>query len=170
MDSTAAAPPATAPAADGASPAIAQWFTLKAENPDALLFLRMGDFYELFFADAEAAAGALDIALTKRGEHGGVPIPMCGVPVHAADAYLSRLIRRGYRVAVAEQMEPAKGRTGKGPLKPRRGAPGDTRHADGGQPAGAAPAQPAAGPRARRPGAGRGVAGRVHRPVRDGGD
>ena len=107
----------TAPLAEGASPAIAQWFTLKAENPDALLFLRMGDFYELFFADAEAAAGALDIALTKRGEHGGAPIPMCGVPVHAADAYLSRLIRRGFRVAVAEQMEPAKGRTGKGPLR-----------------------------------------------------
>ncbi|MGI4945946.1 MAG: DNA mismatch repair protein MutS [Janthinobacterium lividum] len=101
----------------GASPAIAQWFQLKAENPDALLFLRMGDFYELFFADAEAAAGALDIALTRRGEHNGAAIPMCGVPVHAADAYLSRLIRRGYRVAVAEQMEPAKGRTGKGPLK-----------------------------------------------------
>jgi len=105
------------PSADGASPAIAQWFALKAANPDALLFLRMGDFYELFFGDAEVAAGALDIALTKRGEHGGTPIPMCGVPVHAADAYLSRLIRRGFRVAVAEQMEPAKCRAGKGPLK-----------------------------------------------------
>ena len=117
MDHPATTPPAPAQSAEGASPAIAQWFTLKAENPDALLFLRMGDFYELFFADAEAAAAALDIALTKRGEHGGAPIPMCGVPVHAADAYLSRLIRRGYRVAVAEQMELAKGRTGKGPLR-----------------------------------------------------
>ncbi len=120
LPSAGASPSATisrSASSDGASPAIAQWFTLKAENPDALLFLRMGDFYELFFADAEAAAGALDIALTKRGEHGGVPIPMCGVPVHAADAYLSRLIRRGFRVAVAEQMEPAKGRTGKGPLR-----------------------------------------------------
>ena len=105
------------PSAAGASPAIAQWFALKAENPDALLFLRMGDFYELFFADAEAAAGALDIVLTHRGEHGGAPIPMCGVPVHAAEAYLSRLIRRGFRVAVAEQMEAARGRIGKGPLK-----------------------------------------------------
>jgi len=114
---SAGASPPSAPAAEGASPAIAQWFALKAENPDALLFLRMGDFYELFFADAEAAAGALDIALTKRGEHNGVAIPMCGVPMHAADAYLSRLIRRGFRVAVAEQMEPAKGRTGKGPLR-----------------------------------------------------
>jgi len=105
------------PSAAGASPAIAQWFQLKADNPDALLFLRMGDFYELFFTDAEAAASALDIALTRRGEHAGAPIPMCGVPVHAAEAYLSRLIRRGFRVAVAEQMEPAKGRTGKAPLR-----------------------------------------------------
>jgi len=105
------------PSAAGASPAIAQWFQLKADNPDALLFLRMGDFYELFFTDAEAAASALDIALTRRGEHAGLPIPMCGVPVHAAEAYLSRLIRRGFRVAVAEQMEPAKSRTGKAPLR-----------------------------------------------------
>ncbi len=94
------------PSAEGASPSMAQWFALKAEQPDALLFLRMGDFYELFFDDAEAAAAALDIALTARGEHAGSPIPMCGVPVHAADAYLARLIRRGFRVAVAEQMEP----------------------------------------------------------------
>ncbi len=96
---------------------MAQWFRLKQEHPDALLFLRMGDFYELFFADAEAAAAALDIALTRRGEHAGAPIPMCGVPVHAAEAYLSRLIRRGFRVAVAEQMEPAKARAGKAPLR-----------------------------------------------------
>ena len=118
MDSPSAAGASPSiPNAAGASPAIAQWFLLKADHPDALLFLRMGDFYELFFADAEAAASALDIALTRRGEHAGLPIPMCGVPVHAAEAYLSRLIRRGFRVAVAEQMEPAKGRTGKGPLK-----------------------------------------------------
>ncbi len=105
------------PDAAGASPTMAQWFRLKEVHPDALLFLRMGDFYELFFADAEAAASALDIVLTRRGEHAGEKIPMCGVPVHAAEAYLSRLIRRGFRVAVAEQMEPAKGRAGKGPLK-----------------------------------------------------
>jgi DNA mismatch repair protein MutS len=103
--------------AEGASPSMAQWFQLKAEHPDALLFLRMGDFYELFFEDAEAAAAALDIALTRRGEHQGAPIPMCGVPVHAAEAYLARLIRRGFRVSVAEQMENPKARTGKGPLK-----------------------------------------------------
>jgi DNA mismatch repair protein MutS len=101
----------------GASPAMAQWFAVKAAHPDALLFFRMGDFYELFFADAEAASAALDIALTARGEHGGRPIPMCGVPVVSADAYLSRLIRRGFRVAVAEQMESARLRTGKAPLK-----------------------------------------------------
>ncbi len=96
---------------------MAQWFALKAEHPDALLFFRMGDFYELFFADADAAAAALDIALTHRGEHGGKPIQMCGVPVHAADAYLARLIRRGFRVAVGEQMEDPKLRTGKAPIR-----------------------------------------------------
>jgi DNA mismatch repair protein MutS len=98
------------PRADGATPAMAQWFACKADHPEALLFFRMGDFYELFFADAEAAAAALDIALTHRGEHDGVPIPMCGVPQHAAEAYLLRLIRRGFRVAVAEQMEDPKSR------------------------------------------------------------
>ncbi len=105
------------PSADGASPAMAQWFAIKDEHPDALVFFRMGDFYELFFADAETAATALDIALTHRGEHGGEPIPMCGVPVHAADAYLARLIRRGFRVAIAEQMENPKTRAGKGPIR-----------------------------------------------------
>jgi DNA mismatch repair protein MutS len=105
------------PSPDGASPAMAQWFALKAEHPDALLFFRMGDFFEMFFADAEAAASALDIALTHRGEHGGAPIPMCGVPVVTSDIYLARLIRRGFRVAVAEQMETASARTTKAPLK-----------------------------------------------------
>jgi len=99
------------------SPVIAQWFAAKQQHPDALLFFRMGDFYELFFADAEAAAAALGIALTARGEHGGAPIPMCGVPIHAADAYLARLIRRGFRVAIAEQMEAASARSGKAPLR-----------------------------------------------------
>jgi DNA mismatch repair protein MutS len=96
---------------------MAQWFDIKAQHPDALLFFRMGDFFEMFFADAEAASGALDIALTHRGEHGGAPIPMCGVPVVTADLYLARLIRRGFRVAVAEQMEAASAREGKAPLK-----------------------------------------------------
>ena len=93
------------PSAAGASPAMAQWFGLKAAHPDALLFFRMGDFYELFFTDAEAAAEALDIALTYRGEHQGGRVPMCGVPAHSHESYLARLIRRGFRVAIAEQME-----------------------------------------------------------------
>ena len=102
---------------EGATPAMAQWFAIKADHPDALLFFRMGDFYELFFDDAIAAAAALDIALTHRGSHGGAPIAMCGVPVHAADAYLARLIRRGFRVAIGEQMEDPKQRTGKAPIR-----------------------------------------------------
>jgi DNA mismatch repair protein MutS len=105
------------PSANGATPAMAQWFAAKADHPDALLFFRMGDFYELFFADAEAAAAALDIALSHRGEHAGVPIPMCGVPHHASEIYLARLIRRGFRVAIVEQMEDPKTRTGKLPIK-----------------------------------------------------
>ncbi len=96
---------------------MAQWFAAKSDHPDALLFFRMGDFYELFFADAEAAAAALDIALSHRGEHAGTPIPMCGVPHHASEAYLARLIRRGFRVAIVEQMEDPKARTGKLPIK-----------------------------------------------------
>jgi DNA mismatch repair protein MutS len=84
---------------------IVQYLALKETAPDCLLFFRMGDFYEMFFADAVAAAATLDIALTKRGEHMGVPIPMCGVPVHAADGYLARLIKGGHRVAIAEQIE-----------------------------------------------------------------
>jgi DNA mismatch repair protein MutS len=99
------------------SPVIAQWIAAKASQPDALLFFRMGDFYELFFDDAAAAASALGIALTARGEHDGKPIAMCGVPIHAAEGYLARLIRRGFRVAVCEQMEAASARTGKAPLK-----------------------------------------------------
>jgi DNA mismatch repair protein MutS len=96
---------------------MAQWFALKQRHPDALLFFRMGDFFEMFFDDAHAATAALDIALTHRGEHAGAPIPMCGVPVGTSDLYLARLIRRGFRVAVAEQMEDPKLRTGKAPLR-----------------------------------------------------
>jgi DNA mismatch repair protein MutS len=84
---------------------MAQYLALKAEAQDCLLFYRMGDFFELFFDDAKAAAQCLDIALTARGEHEGEPIPMCGVPIHAAENYLARLIRGGFRVAIAEQTE-----------------------------------------------------------------
>ena len=87
------------------TPMMAQYMEIKAQNPGALLFYRMGDFYEMFFDDAVAAAEALDIALTKRGFHLGEPIAMCGVPVHAAEGYLLALIRKGFRVAIAEQME-----------------------------------------------------------------
>jgi len=87
------------------TPMMAQYLEIKGRYSDALLFYRMGDFYEMFFADAEAAAAALDIALTKRGQHLGQDIPMCGVPVHAAEGYLLTLIRKGFRVAIAEQME-----------------------------------------------------------------
>lgn len=87
------------------TPMMAQYLEIKRANEGALLFYRMGDFYEMFFDDAVAAAEALDIALTKRGFHLGEPIPMCGVPVHAAEGYLLTLIRKGFRVAIAEQME-----------------------------------------------------------------
>lgn len=84
---------------------MAQYLALKARADGCLLFYRMGDFFELFFDDAKAAAQILDIALTSRGEHEGAPIPMCGVPVHAAEGYLARLIKAGCRVAIAEQVE-----------------------------------------------------------------
>jgi len=102
--------PATS-APDGATPMMAQYLEIKAAHADYLLFYRMGDFYELFFADAVKAAEALDIALTKRGRHLGEDIAMCGVSVHAADSYLEKLIRKGFRVAVCEQTEdPAEAR------------------------------------------------------------
>ena len=87
------------------TPMMAQYLEIKAAHEGALLFYRMGDFYEMFFDDAVAAAEALDIALTKRGKHDGDDIPMCGVPVHAAEGYLLTLIRKGFRVAVCEQLE-----------------------------------------------------------------
>ncbi len=98
------------------TPMMVQYLGLKAKAGDCLLFYRMGDFFELFFDDARAAAATLDIALTSRGEHDGTPIPMCGVPVHAAEGYLARLIKAGHRVAIAEQTESpeaAKARGGK---------------------------------------------------------
>ncbi len=99
------------PTADGATPVMAQYFDAKTRQPDALIFFRMGDFYELFFADAEKAAAAIGITLTYRGTHAGRPIPMAGVPAHAHEAYLAKLIRAGFKVAVCEQMEdPAEAR------------------------------------------------------------
>src|ERR1700682_635678 len=87
------------------TPVMEQYIEIKAANPDCLLFYRMGDFYELFFEDAEAASRTLGIMLTKRGKHLGRDIPMCGVPVERSDDYLHRLIAQGHRVAVCEQTE-----------------------------------------------------------------
>jgi DNA mismatch repair protein MutS len=98
------------------TPAMQQYHRMKAEHPDALLFFRMGDFYEMFFEDAVVAAKALEIALTSRSkDKDGTPVPMCGVPYHAASAYIARLVRQGFRVALCEQVEDP--RTAKGVVK-----------------------------------------------------
>ena len=123
---------------------MAQYHEIKAANPGYLLFYRMGDFYELFFDDAVAAAPALDIALTKRGRHDGADIPMCGVPVHTAETYLARLIRAGFKVAICEQVEDpaeARRRGNQGPGEARGGARRHRRHPDRGRAARRPPAQ-----------------------------
>jgi len=97
------------------TPMMQQYLRIKAEHPDILVFYRMGDFYELFYEDARKAARLLDITLTTRGQSAGEPIPMAGVPVHAVDQYLARLVRLGEPVAIAEQIgDPAKS---KGPVE-----------------------------------------------------
>ena len=99
-------PPEASPATDApqrVTPMMEQYLEIKAAHQGLLLFYRMGDFYELFFEDAELASKALGIVLTKRGKHQGLDIPMCGVPVERADDYLHRLIEKGFRVAVCEQ-------------------------------------------------------------------
>ena len=99
------------------TPMMQQYLSIKAHHPETLLFYRMGDFYELFFDDAKKAADLLDITLTARGQSAGEPIPMCGVPYHAADNYLARLVRRGESVAICEQIgDPA---TSRGPVERR---------------------------------------------------
>ena len=99
------------------TPVMQQYLRLKAEHPGLLLFYRMGDFYELFYEDAERAAALLDITLTKRGASAGQPIPMAGVPYHAAEGYLAKLVRKGVSVAICEQIgDPAKS---KGPVERR---------------------------------------------------
>jgi DNA mismatch repair protein MutS len=105
------APTPTVVVPPDATPVMAQYFEAKARQPDALLFFRMGDFYEVFFDDAVKASEALGITLTRRGKHGGDEIPMAGVPVHAAEAYIAKLVRQGVKVAICEQMEdPAEAR------------------------------------------------------------
>src|SRR6201988_873009 len=110
LQKTIPAPPPPEPASVPEAPArvtpmMEQYLEIKAANPGLLLFYRMGDFYELFFEDAEIASKALGIMLTKRGKHQGQDIPMCGVPVERSEDYLHRLIAQGFRVAVCEQME-----------------------------------------------------------------
>src|SRR4030067_2224961 len=97
------------------TPAMRQYWEIKERYPDSILFFRMGDFYEMFFDDAVTASKVLEITLTKRGKSGGEDIPLCGVPYHAADAYLAKLVRHGFRVAVCEQVEDPK--TAKGVVK-----------------------------------------------------
>src|SRR5579864_1301925 len=87
------------------TPLMRQYSTIKREHPSALLFFRLGDFYEMFFEDAVLAAKELEITLTSRNKEKGMAIPMCGVPFHAAEGYISKLIRRGYKVAICDQVE-----------------------------------------------------------------
>ena len=96
----------SAPTHHPPTPMMAQYLAIKAEaGADTLLLYRMGDFYEVFFRDAECMAAELDIALTRRGKHRGQPIPMAGVPVHSSETYIARLVKAGFRVAIAEQTE-----------------------------------------------------------------
>ena len=90
------------PSLDKHTPMMRQYLRIKAEHPDILLFYRMGDFYELFYEDARRAAQLIDITLTSRGQSAGEPIPMAGVPFHAVDNYLARLVRKGESVAICE--------------------------------------------------------------------
>src|SRR5690242_8368949 len=90
------------------TPLMRQYAAIKKEHPQALLFFRLGDFYELFFEDAQVAARELEITLTARNKEKGVAVPMCGVPYHSADNYIARLIRKGFKVAICDQMEDAR--------------------------------------------------------------
>ncbi|HBA65282.1 MAG TPA: DNA mismatch repair protein MutS, partial [Methylococcaceae bacterium] len=97
------------------TPMMQQYLRIKAEHPDTLVFYRMGDFYELFFDDAKKAAQILDITLTQRGQSAGAPIPMAGIPYHAAEGYIAKLLRHSESVAICEQIgDPA---TSKGPVE-----------------------------------------------------
>ena len=111
------------------TPMMQQYLRIKAQHPDILMFYRMGDFYELFFDDAEKAARLLDITLTRRGTSGGEPIKMAGVPYHSADQYLAKLVRLGESVVICEQTgDPA---TAKGPVERQVTRIVTPRHADG---------------------------------------
>ena len=90
------------------TPLMRQYFAIKNTYPDTILLFQVGDFYELFFQDAQRAATVLGIALTTRGTHNGEPIPLCGVPLHVVDHYLSKLVRAGFKVALCDQLEAAR--------------------------------------------------------------
>src|SRR5258708_14211179 len=90
------------------TPLMRQYAAVKKDHPTALLFFRLGDFYELFFDDAIVASKELQITLTSRNKEKGIPVPMCGVPHHAAEGYIGKLIRKGFKVAICEQMEDAR--------------------------------------------------------------
>ena len=109
-----------------ASPLLRQYHAIKKQHPQALLLFRLGDFYELFYDDAQVASRLLQITLTARNREKGQPVPMCGVPYHAAESYIARLIRAGHRVAVCDQMEEAG--PGKEISAPRSGARGHAGH------------------------------------------
>src|ERR671936_1357128 len=93
---------------EAATPIMSQYHQIKKEFPAALLFFRLGDFYELFFDDAVVAARELQITLTSRNKEKGIAVPMCGVPYHSAEGYIAKLIRKGYKVAICDQMEDPK--------------------------------------------------------------
>src|SRR5690242_223443 len=107
-DSPATKPQGLADPSSPATPLMRQYTAIKREHPNALLFFRLGDFYELFFEDAVIASRELQITLTSRNKEKGIAVPMCGVPYHAAEGYIGKLIRKGYRVAICEQMEDAR--------------------------------------------------------------
>src|SRR6476646_9892273 len=106
------APPPAGLAASRATPMLRQYFEMKSRAPDAILFYRMGDFYEMFFEDAKEAAPLLGIALTARNRDSDIEAPMCGVPWHSADAHIARLVAAGRKVAVCDQVEEARGAKG----------------------------------------------------------
>src|ERR1700753_1092282 len=113
--------PSVSEAPSRVTPMMEQYLEIKAGHPGLLLFYRMGDFYELFFEDAEIASKTLGIVLTKRGKHQGADIPMCGVPVERSEDYLHRLIAKGFRVAVCEQTEDPSAARARGKSVVRRG-------------------------------------------------
>src|SRR5271169_6883736 len=106
-------PPKPAPMTEPSTPLMRQYAAVKKEHPTALLFFRLGDFYELFFDDAIVASKELQITLTSRNKEKGIAVPMCGVPHHAAEGYIGKLIRKGFKVAICEQMEDPRQQTAK---------------------------------------------------------